>query len=268
MPADPAVIAEATGQESVVVDVGGRTFTVPADVDTWPLDLIRAGGPGLYYAAQLLLGEQWDRFNAVLPKRRDLRDFTNKAAAAVGFAPRSDADKVFGALPWMLSLIEEHEAQIESDLGRFWGLDYRDRWRFDADGLRRLTLRMIYTRMSSLPATSAVAVALNGGKALPARVELLVMDLFEVMTGKAHPARPMPPEEQKRRNAEAERREKARAATQARAEAHQGRNKQSLVDKAKANARQAQGRDADASRQEERQEVPRAQRPEGWRQRR
>ena len=270
MPADPAVIAEATGKQSVAVDVGGRTFTVPADVDTWPLELIRSGGASLYHAVQLLLGEQWPQFNATSSKRRDLREFTNAAATAVGFPPRTADEKVFGALPWMLSLIDQHEAQVESDLSRFWGLDYRDRWRFDTAGHRRLTLRMIYVRISNLPPTAAVAVALNGGKTIPTRVELLVMDVFEAMTGRAHPARPMSAEEQKKRNADAERREKARAQTQARAAAHRTStgNQQSLIDKAKANARQAQGRDLDAYRQEDRHQDhhdQRTGRTAGWR---
>lgn len=270
MPTDPAVIAEATGQQSVVVDVGGHTFTVPADVDGWPLELIRAGGAGIYHAVQLLLGEQWSQFNAIFPTRRGLREFTQAAAAAVGFAPRSDDEKVFGALPWLLSLIDEHEAKLESDLGRFWGLDYRDRWRFDCDGRRRLTLRMIYVRMSNAPATAAVVVALNGGKVLRTGTDLLVMDVFEALTGRAHPARPMPLEEQQKRRADAERREKARASTQARADAHRSRN-QTLVDKAKANALQAQGKSIDASREEEPREEDHhrsGDRPEGWRQRR
>jgi len=51
---------------------------------------------------------------------------------------------------------------VESDLSRYHNVDYRDRWRFDADGVRRLTLRMILVRLRHLPPDSATALAEGG----------------------------------------------------------------------------------------------------------
>lgn len=42
-------------------------------------------------------------------------------------------------------------------MARWYGLDYRDRWRYDADGVRRLTLRMILVRVRYLPPEAAIA---------------------------------------------------------------------------------------------------------------
>lgn len=95
---------------------------------------------------------------------------------------------------------------VESDLARFWATDYRDRWRFDTDGRRRLTLRQIHARLSHLPADSAIAIAMNRRSPM----ELLLMDLYEPLAGRPHPARPLTAEQVAERNAEAARQRKAR----------------------------------------------------------
>lgn len=51
---------------------------------------------------------------------------------------------------------------MESDLSQYHGLDYRDRWRFDSQGRRKLTLRMIYVRVHHLRPDSATALAVGG----------------------------------------------------------------------------------------------------------
>jgi hypothetical protein len=48
---------------------------------------------------------------------------------------------------------------VEADLARYYQLDIRDRWRFDADGKPKLTLRMLYVRIKYLPAESATSRA-------------------------------------------------------------------------------------------------------------
>ena len=51
---------------------------------------------------------------------------------------------------------------MESDLSRYHNIDYRDRWRFDPDGTRRLTLRMILVRLRNLPEYAATRIAEGG----------------------------------------------------------------------------------------------------------
>lgn len=81
---------------------------------------------------------------------------------------------------------------MEADLSQYHHIDYRDRWRFDAKGHRRLTLRMILVRVRSLPADSAVVVALGG---TGWRLEhYLAADQFHATTGERHPSYPELPD--------------------------------------------------------------------------
>lgn len=79
-------------------------------------------------------------------------------------------------------------------MSRYHHLDYRDRWRFDEHGRRRLTLRMIAVRVQSLPPGSALRTALNGGRPEWGDSEYLLSDLWQATSGskKPHPARPAP----------------------------------------------------------------------------
>lgn len=77
---------------------------------------------------------------------------------------------------------------MESDLSRYYNIDYRDRWRFNADGTRRLTLRMIYVRLRGLPNDSATATAEgSGGWTL---AHHLAAHTFQAMSGEKHPWTP------------------------------------------------------------------------------
>lgn len=88
----------------------------------------------------------------------------------------------------LLTLLREHEGAVEADLSRYHGIDYRDRWRFDVEGRRRLTLRMIRVRVTHLPPDSAVHKALGGpGWSVN---DYLTADVFHANSGKPHPARP------------------------------------------------------------------------------
>lgn len=88
---------------------------------------------------------------------------------------------------------------MEADLSRFHNIDYRDRWRFDAQGRRRLTLRMIWVRVKHLPTDSAVAQVLRGDD-VDWRVEHQLFDEMRmtlqaahgVRDPKPHPLRPKP----------------------------------------------------------------------------
>jgi len=82
---------------------------------------------------------------------------------------------------------------VESDLSQYHHIDYRDRWRFDADGRRLLTLRMIHVRVQNLPLDSATAIAEgSGGWTIG---HYLQAHAVEVQTGKPHPWTPTPGKE-------------------------------------------------------------------------
>ena len=68
------------------------------------------------------------------------------------------------------------------------GIDYRDRWRFDANGHRVLTLRRIWVLLSHLPPDSAVSRA--EGSPGWTNTDVLLMDLWGATTGELHPLYP------------------------------------------------------------------------------
>lgn len=81
---------------------------------------------------------------------------------------------------------------MEADLSRFHQRRFSDRWRFDEDGTRRLTLREIWVCIEDLPGTSRIVKHYNGGKNRWGDLEFLTSDVVHALTGKAHPARPKP----------------------------------------------------------------------------
>lgn len=83
---------------------------------------------------------------------------------------------------------------MESDLRRFYGVRYSDRWRFDEDGTRRLTLREIWVYIQDLPNDSRIVKHMNKGRPRWNDETFLIADLIQVWTGKPHPARPKPVE--------------------------------------------------------------------------
>lgn len=216
--------AEATGQEFITVTFSGTPFRVPLDVDTWPLDAIRRSRAisakddrivvnhvQVGAALQTLLADQWQLFLTTATKRRHIVEATQVFAKAVGFEAAGANDIAFGAIPRLIALLDTWPTEAESDLRRFWGLEYRDRWLFHA-GRRRLTLRQIHTCLNQPPIDGAIALAINGGTRPHTDTALVVMDLFEVMTGRRHPSRPMPPELRQQRDAQAAAEAKAREA--------------------------------------------------------
>lgn len=89
----------------------------------------------------------------------------------------------------LLYLLRHHPDAVEADLQiRCNGIDYRDRWRFDADGNRKLTIRRIGVLLRNLPPDSATHIALGGsGWTLD---NYLVASLWTAITGAPHPALP------------------------------------------------------------------------------
>ena len=89
-------------------------------------------------------------------------------------------------------LLRDHEGAVEADLSRYYHIDYRDRWRFNKRGERKLTLRMIAVRVAHLPHDSAISHAVLGAQAGWGVAEYLLADVWQASSGseKGHPARP------------------------------------------------------------------------------
>jgi hypothetical protein len=262
---DP-VEAEATAQPYLVTNYKGHEFKVVAAVDDWPLDQvvaslgvheptkkIRVHHPGLVEALGLVLGDQWPAFRADKPRRGELVGLSHTLAAAAGFPQQWIVDtghpldeyfaqmgQAFGAIPLLLTILHMWPDKVESDLDRYWGLDYRDRWRFDTEGQRRLTLRQIHARVTNLPADSALAIAM--GKRTP--VELLLMDLYEPIAHQAHPERPLRPEQVAERRAAAAKLERERELKADYRRRKGAGRKQAGIEMARENAQQQQSRKA------------------------
>lgn len=207
--------AEATGQEFVTAQYGGKSWTIQLDVDAWPVDLIAASVlvvdtkvgvdyPKLTAAIELVLGDQWPDFLAVAPKRRDLIPASQTFAAAVGIGYSDRTDIVFGAIPRLLRELAQWPGPVESTL-RAAGHDYRDRW-LHTDGRRRLTLRQIHVALENSAWDSPLAIARNGGRRPFSDEAIAVMDLFEAITKTPYYRRPLSAE------AKAERESTARGA--------------------------------------------------------
>lgn len=204
MPTSP-LEAEAIGQEFVTASYGGQEWLIPLDVDSWPAAVaatvrVEDGRVAVHYghlaeALQELLGGQWPHFLAVAPKRKELVPASQAFAAAVGLPMADRLDVAFGAIPRLLRDLEQRPNDVELALHER-GVDLRDRYRFTA-GRRNLTLRKI-------------AVLLYGKRELSDAAKA-VMDLFEVMSGRPHPSRPLPPGEREKRESTAEKQERATA---------------------------------------------------------
>lgn len=76
---------------------------------------------------------------------------------------------------------------MEADLQRFYGVDYRDRWRPDEHGRPRLTLRRLHVLVAHLPPDSATAAVVGDGEPGWSRSDVLLTDLWSAWTGKEHP---------------------------------------------------------------------------------
>lgn len=256
---DP-VEAEATGQQYVVATYAGRDYKLSLDAETWPLDLIAisvgigsdqklvANDVPLTQAMVQLLGDQWDDFSRAFPRRRHLIPASQVFAAAAGFAgePR---DLAFGALPRLLATLTHWGAAVEATLGDL-GLDYRDRWRFDADGQRKLTLRQIHVRLSHVRHDSPLAIATNGGRVPHTSNDLLLMDLFEAITKVAHPSRPLTAAQRAERTNEQKKKNTVNDAV-ADYESRMKSRKQKAVETARANAQRGKGTAAHGHPQQE-----------------
>lgn len=82
-------------------------------------------------------------------------------------------------------MVDEFEDEVEADLQRFYGVDYRDRFR-PGGGESRLTLRRLGVLLQGLPMESDFYSAKDERPPI-SEGSVLLLDLFQVLTGKPHP---------------------------------------------------------------------------------
>jgi hypothetical protein len=87
----------------------------------------------------------------------------------------------------LLPLIRRFEAEVEADLQRFHGIDYRDRFR-PGGGASHLTIRRLLVLVEFLPAESQFHAAREDRSAASLTANA-VMDVWESLTNQKHPGR-------------------------------------------------------------------------------
>lgn len=189
MPRSDAARLEAEGADTVTFAWRGRDITVPLDLEQWPLELIRQFRHA-DAVVSLVHGQ-----DVSLPLYDDVVSLSNAMAKAVGVEPLPETPRgqgdVFGAVPFLVRTLDESEDDVASDLRRFFGVDYADRFRRRKRGGRRLTLRQIWVYIRRLPATSALALSDNGGNEVWTKLHFIQAALWETWTGKMFPDRPL-----------------------------------------------------------------------------
>lgn len=174
---------EAAGVATTTFEFRGAAVTIPLPVERWPLDDIRAGRSGR--AIKALLGEQ----RPPMRTRADVVELSHRMADAVGVTPlpESPADPkgMFGAIPTLLRIVDNYGDDLEADLRRFFGVDYR----------AGVTLRQVWVYARRMPVDSALLVARNGGTLPWSRGEVINARVWEMWTRKRYPGRPPSKEE-------------------------------------------------------------------------
>lgn len=171
---------EAAGAAEVTFEFRGTPVTIPLAIEAWPLDAIRAGVLGR--ALKALLGRQ----RVPMRTRDDALELSHRMADACGITPVSetpaDLRLMFGAVPILLNIVDNHGDDLEADLRRFYGLDYRDPG--------ACTLRQVWVMVRRLPPESALVVSKNGGELPWTRGEQIAAKSWEMWTQKRFPGRP------------------------------------------------------------------------------
>lgn len=179
---------EAAGAGSVTFEFRGLDVTIPLAIEDWPLDAVRAGKPAT--VVRILLGDQ----RPAMKTRGDILELSHRMADACGVTPlpedKVNPDSGLGAVPLLIDLVDNHGDDLEADLKRFFGVDYRQPV---ADG--GPTLRQVWIYVRRLPAESALLAARNGGEAPWPREAIIAAQQWELWTRKRYPGRPITQEE-------------------------------------------------------------------------
>jgi hypothetical protein len=189
--ASDAARLEAFGDPEARLEFRGHTVIIARAVENWPLDAIRTaaaetlpGRPLMYAVDALLAGQDVGRLACI----DDYVELSHRMADTVGVSPLPEtpvrpADS-FGGVPTLLDVLDNNADDVASDLRRFWGVDYADRWR------GALTLREIWTYIRRMPAESATARARNGGKEIWTLQHHVSAAVYEFFARKMYPGRP------------------------------------------------------------------------------
>ncbi|GAS94432.1 Gp17 [Mycolicibacterium canariasense] len=181
---------EALGEPVARFRWRNHELEIPRPLEEWPLEAIR-NGHYVDAAVTLLAGQ-----TAPIPLYGDVMDLADAMAAAVGVErlPESKVDPdnrfgTFGAVPLLLSFLDDYEDDVASDLKTYRNVDYLDRWRGD------LTLRQIWVYIRRLPSDSSLARACNGGHELWTKQHILTAQVWEQLARQVYVGRPMTKEE-------------------------------------------------------------------------
>ncbi|WAB10127.1 hypothetical protein SEA_GRAVAILLIA_17 [Mycobacterium phage Gravaillia] len=178
---------EATGAAEVTFDFRGTAVTIPRPLEAWPLGDIRAGRSGRALKA-LLRGQR-----PPMRTQSDALELSIRMADACGVTPLPEStDNVrvmFGAVPTLLRLLDNHGDDLEADLRRFYGVDMRGLFTGD------LTLRQLWMFVRRIPGDSALLTARNGGRPPWTRAEIIAARQWEAWVRKPYDGRPASPEE-------------------------------------------------------------------------
>lgn len=178
---------EAAGATEVTFEFRGTPVTIPLPLEAWPLDAIRANKTGRALK-ELLRGQR-----PPMRTHGDAVELSLRMADACGVTPLpetpADARGMFGAVPTLLDIVDNHGDDLEADLRRFYNIDYRDLF------TGRLTLRQVWVFVRRIQADSALLVARNGGKLPWSRSDLIAARTWEAWTRKPYPGRPPTKEE-------------------------------------------------------------------------
>lgn len=178
---------EAAGAAEVAFDFRGTAVTIPRSIEAWPLDAIRANKSGRALKA-LLNGQR-----PPMRTRGDAVELSLRMADACGVTPLpetpADATGMFGAVPTLLRIVDNHGDDLEADLRRFFHVDYRELF------TGGLTLRQVWVFVRRMPTDSALLTARNGGRPPWTRAEIIAARQWEAWVRKRYDGRPPSPEE-------------------------------------------------------------------------
>lgn len=180
--------AEADGALTVTLDFRGTAIAIPRALEGWPLGAIRARKPASAVRS-LLAGQPRPDMRTIA----DVMELSTRMAEAVGVVPLPEdttAGAYFGAIPTLLDVVDHHGDDIEADLMRFYGVDYRQPPERGGP-----TLRQVWVYLRRLPVESALTVSRNKGRLPWTRTDIAVARLWEMWTQKPYPGRPYAHEE-------------------------------------------------------------------------
>ncbi|AMT72100.1 hypothetical protein [Mycobacteroides immunogenum] len=176
---------EALGATEAEAQFRGHTIRVPLNLEVWPLSLVRERP---FDAVDYLLNGQGCGLgdNATVDDYRELSDAMAEAVGVLRLPETPAApDQWFGGIPTLVNILDHYEDDLVSDLRRFWGVDYAERFR------GTLSLRQIWTYIRRLDPKSAIVRAQNGGKEFWTEQMFILASVYQALTGEIYPGRPL-----------------------------------------------------------------------------